>query len=172
MFLLKIKCKINLEYKTFLGKLFGLITKGPVERRPLKIKAIFTPMDEEARSKFNVTYGIQYYEINRHSWGSFVEIDLSQGEQPKEWETIPLGSGLSDFRIYITTTKQRDIEIFNKYEDRHYFTLDHKIGDIPTKTKYYSEPIKIYSLSDVLLIIIAIVSGIGAIAEILNLLLN
>jgi len=90
-------------------------------------------MDEDARKKIEVTYGVFMHEINRHIYGDFTEIDLSRGEKRIQWKITPLGS------ISSTRFKKMSIKLLRMSKPLGYLVLRRLLnpwhGGQPTTTE-------------------------------------
>lgn len=109
--------------------------------------------------------GVQGHRIHDENLKS---INLEEGEQEFFWPTYLPSSGVSEIRVYVKELTPKDKLLDEFLVDLHYTAPERVSNELPQGTRYYRKNIKIFSVSELLLIIFAVFSTIGAIFEVLN----
>ena len=170
---MKIKCKVSFNYHSLIGKLFGLFFKEPIEKNKISIKTMLTPLDDESKTKHDVAFLIGYgdKDIYARKDDAIKTIDLTQGKTYLLYEHKTSLTDVVDFRICFPNEKS-NLKLYDENDDEHIYRLKTNWGPIPRNTltcRYY---FKVHSTTEVILLIIALLSGLGAFAEVVNLLLQ
>ncbi len=144
--------------------------KFPIEGRGNKIEALITPLDEEA-SKGKILAKISYYYqgigepyFQDDKWE---DVDLRKGAQRISIEIRPEAIQ-SVIRVYIQGLAD-DAKIFDKVKMNHISTTKIETKRVPEGTRYLTNNVKVFSWLELSLFVLASVSTIGAICEIIGL---
>lgn len=144
-------------------------SKGiPIEGRNGRIVAELIPLDEEAHTELETM--IEFLSgglFTTQVYDEFTKMNLVTGNKTIVWNIIIPTAGMSELRVYIKDLKDEDIILDEKNADCKYkLRFPHK--EVPLKTRFYMKPVKIYSLSEIMLYLFAGLSTLGAVFEILS----
>jgi len=168
---MEIKYKITHENKNWFIKLVDIFLKGPVENQVFTVKLQFDCSNLKEDVSFFLAIHDKDYEFS--SYDDHV-VSIIKKKTRYDWDT-KLHQGNYDVKIFMLGASAADRIIgecnedlyFETSENSTYFT--HKgTTIIPQGTPYISEHLKVHSISDVALLVLTIVSTIGAIFDVLS----
>jgi len=163
--MIDINCDVKIKPNTILGKILYPILKGPIEGNEFHvdleldmskisdepIKILIEIHDQET----NVLYGDLYGEL------------VEKLKFRKIRKIRPQSPGRKEVRIYFDTHISLNI-----YDNDGAFTTYSESATgyhvVKQGTRYYMEYLQVHSFLEVIMIFFAVISGIGAIFEILN----
>ena len=141
-----------------------------IEGREGKVVGKIIPLNQETRKTITVMTELAYQGYSKHRITNKepIVVNLEKGVQKISWLTYLPSSGRVEARIYVKELTDRD-ELLNGFLiDRRWKAPDNVNDDFPMGTRYQIGDIKIYSLGEVALFILTIISAIGAFFEVLN----
>ena len=163
MKLIRIVSKI--EPLNLLDKIFWYVFLKkwvPLEGHVCNFKITFSPQNEEAHTKYIVEYEILQQaptQTRRMKTLKPIIIDFTNGSRTSSWTSNLPTSGLFEFRVYIQNLTDEDI-VFDELGGEQRYKKEN--------LRYYMKIYKSYSLLELFVLILAIISGLGAVFEVLN----
>ncbi len=165
----KEKLKLKVTSKINPLSILGRILRTPIEGTHVQVILEVEPLDKTAERTFTTLYEVPYIGSESYKlFGVLFKIDLKKGKVTVSYD-FPLHSkGTTEFRVYFKELKPED----TIYDDLNAQTLfksryNPPLG-LPKGTRYYSRIFHVYSFMEIILILFAIISSIGAFFEILN----
>lgn len=166
-----IVCDLKVKYSTLMGKLFGWILQGPIEGHKFEVD-INIEVSKEPTAEFSTAFEI--FELHTGTYFGDYEWEnlIFQNNKYSRTKTSMMTSpGRMEMRLFLSSDSDfrilgKDNTIHTNVESRQGYTA------IPRGSRFYSEPLKVHPFTDVVLLIFAIISSIGAIFEILSFLLK
>ena len=164
-----IQFDIKIKYNTILGKLFSWILKGPIEGHSFEVIAELNTKDvlDDPRHFINAQIGL-------------FETDTADSFVTEKEENVKfinnkylfslkqkLFTGKYDIRLFLFSNFP--LKLFDKegfeYKNKYEVAKDDRV---PFGAQYYSEILTVHPFTNVILLIFAFLSGLGAIFEILG----
>ena len=164
-----IQCDIKIKYNTVLGKLFGWILKGPIEGHSFEVIGELNTKDVLDHPKQFINVQIGFFESNTAN--SYVS---KKGENIKFVNNKyrfkirqKLFTGKYDVRLFLESNFP--LNLFDNEGAKHSNIYEVAKDDrVPFGAQYYSEILTVHPFTNVILLLFAFLSGLGAIFEILG----
>lgn len=165
-----IQCDIKIKYSTVLGKLFGWILKGPIEGHSFEVVYELKATDVQNDSQFWLNFVPRLEEIGN----SLGQITSEKREKIKfvngKYRFSEKYNGFSGkYKLLLFFETNIPLKLFdiNKITHRTVYEVPEDMT-IMFGSPYYSESLTIHPFTDVILLLFAFLSGLGAIFEILG----
>jgi len=155
---MKIQIKTSIVPMTRFGRIVSFLARSgkAIEGHFGELSANFSLLEGEPRD-INLS-SVLLGAANPISYDELINLNFSE-EESHTWAFTFPNAGMSEFRIYLANLADEDVLIDD---------VGNKLFLKSGETRYYTYNFRIYSFYDLFLFFFALISGIGAIFEILN----